>query len=166
MKLNNLTIKEYEVNNRKKCFTVVLSNKKIYSLPFAWIMAEVRPTRENKIIKAYLDPELGNQCLTYVLSSNPEEEHPIHIDNFLYYNREPNYMRDLLLYDLSNQAQELFKKSNLSKHEIIRRLKTSPSQLYRLLDQANSKKSIDEMLRLISVLGYTVELKIKKDKAS
>lgn len=166
MRKNNITIKKYEVDLRKKCFTISLSNKKTYSLPFSWIESEVRPTVENKIIKAYIDPELANQCLTYVLSSDPNDEHPIHIDNFLYYNKEPHFMRDMCLYQLSCEAKDLFKKSDLSKNEITRRLKTSPSQLSRLLDQTNYKKSVDEMLRLISVLGYTVELKIKKAKAS
>ncbi len=166
MKLIGPTIKKFEVNYRKKCFTVFLSDKKTYSLPFASIPIDIRPTHENKIIKTYVDPELANQCLTYFLSSHPNKEQPIHIDNFLYYNRDPSFMRDLLLYNLSAQAQELFKKSNLSKNEIIRRLDTSPSQLYRLLDQTNYKKSVDEMLRLVSVLGYTVEFKIKKAKAS
>jgi len=57
------------------------------------------------------------------------------------------------------------KASGLSKHEVVRRLKTSPSQLYRLLDPTNDRKSIDEMLRLLSVLGYTVEWSVVKQAA-
>lgn len=161
---DDVVIKFFEVNHRKKCFTVILSNKKEYSMPFAHIYNKpghlARPTKENKITNIYIDSELGKQCLTYTLESGIEES--IHIDNFLYYNKDPSYMKDLLLHDLSNQAQDLFKKSNLSKNEIIRRLETSPSQLNRLLDQTNYKKSVDQMLRLISVLGYVVELKVKK----
>jgi hypothetical protein len=47
----------------------------------------------------------------------------------------------------------------------VRRLKTSPSQLYRLLDPANYKKSMDEMMRLLAVLGYRVEVQLVEDAA-
>jgi hypothetical protein len=57
------------------------------------------------------------------------------------------------------------KASNLSKHEVVRRLRTSPSQLYRLLDSSNYRKSIDEMLRLLTVLGCKIEWSIVKQAA-
>lgn len=60
-------------------------------------------------------------------------------------------------------ALKLVAESGLSKHELIRRLKTSPSQLYRLLDPANYRKSIDEMLRLLAVLGYRVNMTLVKE---
>jgi len=46
----------------------------------------------------------------------------------------------------------------LARREIIRRLGTSPSQLYRLLDPTNDRKSLDQMLRLLTVLSRDVEL--------
>jgi len=57
------------------------------------------------------------------------------------------------------------KASHLSKHEVVRRLKISPSQLYRLLDPTNYRKSIDEMLRLLTVLGCRVGWSIVKQAA-
>ena len=44
---------------------------------------------------------------------------------------------------------------------MIRRLGTSPAQLYRLLDQTNSRKSIDQMLALLRVLDCDVELVVR-----
>ncbi len=46
----------------------------------------------------------------------------------------------------------------LSKREIIRRLGTSAAQFYRLLDQTNDTKSVDQMLRLLNVLDCDVDL--------
>ena len=100
---------------------------------------------------------------TYVLESGKEDSIPV--DAFLDYNRDPDYMRDITLHKLTVQALKLVEKSGLSKHELIRRLKTSPSQLYRLLDTANYSKSMDEMLRLLAVLGYRVDMKLVKDAA-
>jgi hypothetical protein len=42
----------------------------------------------------------------------------------------------------------------------MRRLGTSASQLYRLLDPANHRKSIDQMVALLGVLGGDVKLTV------
>ena len=101
--------------------------------------------------------------MTYVLASGDEAS--VHLDAFLDYNKDPDFLRNAALHQLTVEAVKLMKKSNLSKQEVIRRLKTSPSQLYRLLDPANYSKSLDEMLRLVSVLGYRVEWSITEDVA-
>ena len=80
------------------------------------------------------------------------------IDHVLQYNRDPRYMRDLLLYKLTLVAQEQVRSSSLSKREIIRRLGTSPAQFYRLLDQTEYKKSIDQLMALLSILDCDVDL--------
>ena len=67
-------------------------------------------------------------------------------------------MRDLLLYRLTLVAQEQVNNSSLSKREIIRRLGTSPAQFYRLLDQTDYKKSIDQLMALLTILGCDVDL--------
>jgi len=79
------------------------------------------------------------------------------LDAFLDYNSDPDFLKNLAIHKLTIDALKAIKSAGLSKHEIIRRLKTSPSQLYRLLDPKNSKKSVDEMLRLLAVLGCDVE---------
>jgi hypothetical protein len=52
----------------------------------------------------------------------------------LEYNQDPTYLRDLLLYRLTLEAQKRVAESPLSKREIVRSLGTSAAQLYRLLD--------------------------------
>jgi hypothetical protein len=42
-------------------------------------------------------------------------------------------------------------------------LGTSPAQLYRLLDQTNYAKSIDQLLALLSILDCEVELVVKTE---
>jgi serine/threonine protein kinase len=81
------------------------------------------------------------------------------------YNREPAYMRDILLHRLTLDAQSRFTASGLSKREVARRLRTSPAQLYRLLDQTNYDKSVDGMLELLSVLGCDVEFTVSERSA-
>ncbi len=77
------------------------------------------------------------------------------------YNRDPAYLRDVILYKLTLEARKRVEASPLSKREIIRRLGTSATQFYRLLDQANYKKSIDQLLSLLHILDCNVHLTVR-----
>lgn len=110
-------------------------------------------------MEAHVDEELGDEGLTYTLSSGAEGS--VHAEQVLEYNRDPRYMRDLLLYRLTLEAQELVRCSPLSKREIIRRLGCSPAQLYRLLDQTNYRTSFDGLLALFAALDYEVDLVVR-----
>jgi len=72
-------------------------------------------------------------------------------------------MHDLLLYKLTLEAQKQVEKSPLSKRELIRRLNTSPAQFYRILDEENYRKSIDQVLGLLAVLDCQVEFRVERD---
>ena len=49
--------------------------------------------------------------------------------------------------------------------EIVRRLGTSAAQFYRLLDQTNYRKSVDQVLNLLHVLDCDVELVVTSKSA-
>ena len=155
-----MKIRTVHPDNRKKAFEVVTYAKR-YSLPYAKL--EVRPSRQNPIKRVYVDAELGNEAFTYELASG--DEGTVHIDQVLDYNRDPRYMRDLLLYKLTLAAQQRVKKTSLSKRELIRRLGTSPAQFYRLLDQTNYSKSIDQLMVLLGILDCEVDLIVKRKQA-
>ena len=152
-----MKIKRVSQNNRKKAFEVATYSQG-YLFPYAKL--EIPPSRENPIARVYVDKELDNEAFTYELKSG--EEGTVHIDHVLEYNRDPRYMRDLLLYKLTLAAQDRVKNSSLSKRELIRRLGTSPAQFYRLLDQTNYKKSIDQLMALLHILDCEVDLVIKQ----
>jgi hypothetical protein len=155
-----MKIRTVHYDNRRKAFEVA-THAKSYSFPYAKLAA--RPSRQNPIQRVYVDEELGSQAFTYELASGEEET--VHIDQVLEYNSDPRYMRDLLLYKLTLAAQKRVKKSSLSKRELIRRLGTSPAQFYRLLDQTNYTKSIDQLMALLGVLDCEVDLVVKRKKA-
>jgi predicted XRE-type DNA-binding protein len=79
----------------------------------------------------------------------------------LEYNQDPAHLRDALLYKLTLEARKRVEASPLSKREIIRRLGTSAAQLYRLMDQTNYRKSIDQLLRLLHILDCDVDLVVR-----
>lgn len=151
-----MKIRSVKVNNRRKAFEVSAAGKR---LVFPFSRLEVRPTRKDPIVDAFVDKELGSEGFTYALQSGRDGS--VHIDSVLEYNQDPDHLRDLLLYRLTLEAQKRLEGSSLSKREIIRRLGTSPTQLYRLLDQTNYSKSVDQLLRLMQVLDCDVKLVVR-----
>ena len=151
-----MKIKRVRLNKQKKCIEIN-TQKGRFGLPFSKL--QLVPTIYNRISKIYIDPELGREGVTYVLESGKEDSVPL--DAFLDYNQEQNYMRKIHLYKLTLKALESVKKSKLSKREIARKLHTSPAQLYRLLDTANYKKTIDQMIKLLTCLGTEVKIQTK-----
>ena len=154
-----MKIKKVSKNNRKKAFEVATYSK-VYLFPYAKL--EIPPSRENPITRVYVDKELDKEAFTYELKSG--DEGTVHIDHVLEYNRDPRYMRDQLLYKLTLTAQDRVEESSLSKRELIRRLGTSPAQFYRLLDQTNYTKSIDQLMALLHILDCDVDLVVKKNR--
>jgi hypothetical protein len=144
-------------NNRRKAFEVATRAKK-YWFPYAQLT--LKPSRQNPIVRVCVDKEIGGEGFTYELASGDQDT--VHIEHVLDYNRDPSYMRDQLLYRLTLTAQEAVKKSGLSKRELIRRLGTSPAQFYRLLDQTNDTKSVDQLLSLLTILGCSFDIAVTR----
>jgi len=143
-------------NNHKKCFEV-RTRKGSYTYPYS--ECEVRPTGRDPIVRLFVDPELGNEAFTYYLASGAEGCE--HGDYVLYYNRDPKMLVELLMHKLTCIAEDKRKTSGLSTREICRRLGTSASQLYRLLDTASYQKSFEQLIRLLIVLGCEVSFDVK-----
>jgi hypothetical protein len=155
-----MKIRKVSANNRKKAFEVKTSSR---NLLFPYAKADPQPTRNDGVARVSVDADLGREGFTYALESG--KEGTVHIEQVLEYNQDPAYLRDLLLYKLTLEAQKRVEASSLSKREIVRRLGTSPSQLYRLLDQTNYRKSVDRMLSLLHVLECDVDLIVRVKSA-
>jgi hypothetical protein len=147
-------------NNRRRAFEIATSRQS-YLYPYA--KADPPPTTADPVVDFSVDVELAREGFTYRLGSGLEGS--VHIEQFLEYNQDPGYMRDLLLYKLTIEAQKRIEASVLSKREIIRRLGTSPAQLYRLLDPTNYRKSVDKLLLLFHVLDCDVDLVVRAKSA-
>lgn len=147
-------------DNRRKTFTVK-TPKGTFDFPYAKL--QVPPSPEDRLTEVYVDEELGREALTYTLESG--REGTVHLDQVLDYNRDPGYLADLLLYRLTLEAEKRLEASGIGIRHLARRLKTSPSQLYRLLDTTNYKKSVRQMLALLHALGCEVDLVVRDREA-
>lgn len=155
-----MKIRIVKANPRRKAFEVTAGRKR-YLFPFAKL--DVRPTTDDPLVKVFVDSELGAEGFTYGLRSG--REGTVHLEDVLEYNQDPDYLRDLMVYRLTVEAQKALAATALSRREIIRRLGTSPAQLYRLLDQTNYRKSVDQLLRLLQVLDRDIELVVRTKTA-
>lgn len=151
-----MKLRAVAVDNRRRAFLVRGDRR---SLSFPFVKADPAPTREDPVVGAQVDPELGAEGFTYQLASG--RSGTVHVEQVLEYNQDPSYLRDLLLYQLTLEAQKLVASSPLTKREIIRRLGTSPTQLYRILDQTNYRKTVDQVLRLLGVVGGDVRVTVR-----
>ena len=155
-----MKIHKVQYNNRKHSFEVG-TWRGILSFPYS--KANPLPSPADPVVEIWVDEDLGREGFSYKLASGSEGS--VHIDQVLEYNRDPGYMRDLLLYKLTLEAQKLVENSSLSKREIIRRLGTSPAQFYRLVDSTNYRKSIDKLLLLFHILDCKVDLVVQEKSA-
>ena len=157
-----MKIRAVSANNRKAQLELTVRSGKTYSLPYSRL--DPRPTLRNKIQTVRVDDELGREAVTYVLASG--EEGSAHIDHALEYNEDPTLLSELMVHRLTVAARAHIGRSGLSRREVARRLGTSIPQLYRLLDTTNTRKSINQLVALLRVLGCNVDLVIKHKRAA
>ena len=155
-----MKIRSVRHNNRKKVFEVATSTKRLL---FPFSKAKPTPTTDDLVVELFVDPEAGREAFTYLLGSG--RAGTVHIEQVLEDNQDPRDLRDRLLYRLTVEAQQRVAESPLSKREIVRRLGTSAAQLYRLLDQTNYRKSVDQLLALLQVRNCDVDLIVRTKTA-
>jgi hypothetical protein len=125
-------------------------------LPFSKL--EVSPTADNPVVDIKIDRDLGGRGVLCQLKDGQELAIPV--EAFLEFNRDPEYLREIELYKLTSRAIDLVENSGMSKRAICRRMGTSLSQMSRLLDPTNYQKTIDQMLKLLTILGATIDIKV------
>lgn len=157
-----MKLKRVVVNNRKAQIELTTHSGEMFPLPFTRM--DPPPTATDRIVRAYVDKELAREAVTYVLQSGAEGAVPI--DQALEYNRDPRFLADLMIHDLTAEALTRAKHSGLSRREIARRLRTSVPQLYRLLDTTNTRKDLGQLVALLHLFDCSVELVIHPRRAA
>ena len=95
-----MKIRTVAVNNRKAQIELTTRSGNVYPVPFSRL--DPRPTAENRIREAYVDPEMAREAITYVLDSGAEGA--VHIEQALEYNQDPAYLSELLVHQLTADA--------------------------------------------------------------
>lgn len=153
-----MKIKKVQANNRKKCFEIVTADSRRLEYPYSRLRN--KPAADDRIADVRVDLEVGGDGFTYTVESGKEDTIPL--DQVLEYNKDTDYLREMLLYKLTLKARKLLQERGISKREVTRRLHTSPVQIYRLLDQTFHHKTIDQMIRLLAALDCPVDVVFRK----
>ena len=157
-----MKIRRVAANNRKAQLELTVRSGRVFPVPYAKL--DPRPTAKNRIRDVHVDKELAGEAVTYVLESG--DEGSVHIDHALEYNEDPSYLAELLIHKLTVEAARRVAKSGLSRRELARRLGTSVPQLYRVLDPANTRKSLGQLVGLLHLLDCDVELVVNPRHAA
>ena len=155
-----MKIRSVSVSRRRDAINV-RTWRRTYPFPVARL--DPAPTLDDEIVECSVDAELAREAFGYRLRSGAVGT--VHIEQVLEAYEDPRYLRDLLLYKLTIEAQSRIEAAPISKRELARRLKTSLTQIYRLLDQTNYRKSVDQVLGLLRVLDCDVDFVVKTRSA-
>ena len=147
-----MKIRSVRSDPRRRAFAVAIARGVI---EFPWTQLDVVPSSSDPVVEVGPDPELGGEGFTYRLASGAEGT--VHLDHVLRFVRDPDYQRREMLYALTSEAVDALATSGRSKRSVARQLGTSLAQIARLLDPANSRKSVDQMVRLLAALGRRLE---------
>lgn len=156
-----MKIRAVQANNRKRAFEVRIA-RGVLEYPYAKLPHP--PSPDDPLVTVGPDPEAGREAFTYRLASGLEDT--VHIDAVLEYHNDPEYLNELLVHQLSVEAAKALEESTLAKRAVSRRLGTSVSQLYRLLDPGYKGKSIGQLLALLRLLDRDVALIVSPTSTS
>ena len=146
-------VKFAKTNNRKKAIIIETAKTEMF-LPYSKLLFQ--PDANNKIVKVFPDRDMNNEGITYYLEDGTIDS--VHIDVFLHFNKDPEYMKEIALYELTIKLQKQREKLKIPISKLAHRLNTSKKQINSLLDQTNCKKTMDSMLDLACALGVELEI--------
>ena len=150
-------MKSFRIDARKRQVELTDTRGQTLRLPFGRM--DPRPRRAADIEAIGFDRAIGRHGVVYRLANG--REGAVLWDHCLDYNADPAYVEQALLRQLTREARASFRASGLAKRDVARRLATSPTQLYRLLDLGQTKKSVGQMVALLHVLGRRAEIVIR-----
>lgn len=156
-----MKIRSVRPDPRRRAFHVTTARG---GYEFPWAQLDVVPSAADPVVQVAPDPDLGREGFTYRLASG--REGTVHAEHVLRFVRDPDYQRAELLYSLTNEAIDALAASGRTKRSVARQLGTSLAQLARLLDPRNSRKSVDQMIRLLTALGRSVELRVGMNESA
>lgn len=159
LEASRLKIRSVRTDVRRRAFAVKTARGEF---EFPWAQLDVRPSAADPVAVVGPDPELGNEGFTYRLASGAEGT--VHIDHVLRLARDRDYLRLEHLYYLTNEARDALHESGRTQRSLCRQLGTSLAQMARLLDPANTRKSVDQMIRFLGAMGRRVEMRVEVDQ--
>ena len=152
--MRHTKFKKVEFNNKKKIFRLTYNSNLMVECPYVALGIK------EKVIDAGPDKEVGHHSFYFVLENGKKDYVPF--DQPLYISNNPDYMRQELMFELTMKIQYMIENAGISKRELARSLKTSVTQINRLLDQTNYNKDLSRLIQIAALLNYDFDWEFKK----
>ena len=162
--MRNPVFNSIKPNYRKNVLEITLQEGRTarkYSLPFA-AFGSKKIHSKNRFVRIEIDQELGGQAASFVLEDGTKGDFPA---DLVLYHCDPSYDWSPIN-QLKRALKDKLGASQLSVRVIADALKTSPSQVVRLLQENKVSKQLVQLFRLAELAGYQVEFSLKKKKAA
>lgn len=162
--MRNPTFKAIRPNYRKRVLEITLqegAKRTRYNLPFS-VFRGKRISARNRFVSVDIDEELGRQAVTFVTADGTRGDLPA--DLVLYY-CDPTYDWSPIN-QLKRVLHNKLDASGLSVRVLADALKTSPSQVVRLLDENRGSKQLLQLLKLAELAGYRIAFTLKRKRAA
>ena len=140
--------------NRKKRINTIYSNNKEYEVHYS----ELGIKRNIKNI--LIDTE--TKGLSLIIELDDGELNYMPYDQILYLRKDPEYMLKLHIQHIVADIKKALKEQKISKAFLRDALKTSDSQLNRLLDSKKINKNLFQLYKLSNLLKLEPEFCLKK----
>lgn len=142
---------------RKRALEIRVAGR---TFTFPYDRLRLQPSADNRIVQVTPDRETGCEAFTYRLDSG--EEDTIHLDAVLEVNADADYLQQMLLHTLTLEVRDALAERAIGVRAAARQLHTSPTQIYRLLDPAQSNKSLGQLVALLGMAGRDVEIVVRR----
>ena len=162
--MRNPKFQAIKPNYRKRVLEVVLQEGRkltYHDLPFAAFGGK-RITSRNRFVSIVIDQQLGRQGATFVLADGTQGDLPA--DLVLYY-CDPTYDWSPIN-QLKRVLRDKLDASKLSVRVLADALRTSPSQVVRLLEENRASRQLVQLLKLAELAGYRVTFSLKRNRAA
>jgi hypothetical protein len=162
--MRNPVFRDIRPDYRKHVLEIMLREgrkAKNYYLPFA-VFGNKRIHAKNRFASIGIDQELGGQAASFILEDGTKEDF---LADLVLYHCDPSY--DWApINQLKRALKDKHGASQLSVRVIADALRTSPSQVARLLQENKVSKQLVQLFRLAELAGYQVEFSLKKKQAA
>ena len=161
--MRNPQFKKIIPNYKKNILEVTLQEGRKhnrYEMPFS-IFRDKKIGLKNKFVSLDIDEALDGQAVTFILQDGAKGDFPA--DLVLYY-CDPTYQWSPLN-QIKQAIKDKLKQSKVSIRVLANLLKTSPSQVLRLLNSTELSKQFLQLSHIAEVVGCQIQWQLKKKAA-
>ena len=161
--MRNPVFKAAKPNYKKKTLEVTLQEgrkSRRYSLPLAVLPQNINA--RNPFTKLEIDPDTGGLGVEYELADGSRGSFP---SDFVLYYCDPAYDWSPINL-LKRSLKKELNARQISIRVLADALKTSPSQVLRLLEEEAASKQLRQLTQLARLVGYDIEIRLRQHKAA